>query len=338
MARHLSRLRTASDARLDESGPPPIPWRKVLENLDAALFGQNEAWTTGGSTLEATMVWTREAVESLAKRLSATPGQAEIAEVLADIASGVTAKGCEQLHQELEEINQRSYRLAADCIRTLGGPIAQLRWQSCQPAKLSFAQRLDMHSFVPRTIPDQNEIVLQVGDRPFALHSYLTLEYQFYHEYLSHIFAVWDSEGAMFSEGDLAALEKWTYPRLLGFGFPVLLLNKKEREFIFDSKGKIGDWWHCQEEMEVEIRGHWAEEDNLSRVLLDLAALPVAELPLASRERFLDMLHYLPKVGHKWPNKKQLEVRELLASRIHLRDLAEHLREICYPRTLLGPR
>jgi hypothetical protein len=337
VAQQLSRLRMVADSRPDDSLPPPIPWRRVLDNLDSAVFGQNDAWTTGGSTLEATMTWTRQAVESLANLLSATPGQAEVGEVLSDIASAITAKSCDQIHQELEEINQRSYGLVAECVRNLGGPPAKSRWESCQPAELRFDQRPDIKSFVARTTADRSQIVIQVGDRPFTLHSYLTLEYQFYHEYLSHIFAVWDSEDAMFSEGDLAALEKWTYPKLLGFGFPVLLLNKREREFLVDSKGKIGDWGHRQEEMEHEIRGHWAQEDTLTRLLLNLAALPADKMAFTARERFLDMLHYLPKVAHKWLPDKTLKVRNLLASDLPLVELSEQLREYCFPRNLLGP-
>jgi hypothetical protein len=338
VAQHLSRLRTVTDAQPENSLPPPMPWRRVLDNLDSAVFGQNEAWTTGGSTLDLTMARTRQAVESVAILLRATPGQAELAEVLVDIASGITDKTCDQLHQELEEINQRSYGLVGDCVRSLGGSAAKSRWESCKAAKISFAHRPDIKSFVARTIHDGSEIEIQVGDRPFTLHSYLTLEFQFYHEYLSHIFAVWDSEDGMFSEGDLAALEKWTFPKLLGFGFPVLLLNKRERESIVESRGKIGDWGLWQEEMEHEVRGHWAQEGALTRLLLDLAALPVDQMPVTARERLLKLLHYLPKVGHKWLKNKQLEVRNLLASDLPIMELSEQLRECCYPQSHLGAR
>jgi hypothetical protein len=115
------------------------------------------------------------------------------------------------------------------------------------------------------------------------------------------------------------------------------LLNKREREFLVDSKGKIGDWGHRQEEMEHEIRGHWAQEDTLTRLLLNLAALPADKMAFTARERFLDMLHYLPKVAHKWLPDKTLKVRNLLASDLPLVELSEQLREYCFPRNLLGP-
>jgi hypothetical protein len=337
VARHLPRLRAVCDSHEDASLPPPLPWREILDNLNTSLLGPNEGWATGASTVEETLIWTRERVESTAKFLSNTQGQEEIAQVLVAIAAEISDGGAEQILLHLEEINQSSHRLVTECVGTFGSKTAQSRWERCKAAKLSFAQRLDKNSFVPRTLAEQNEIELQVGDRHFTLHSYLTLEFQLYHEYLSHSFAVWDSEDDMFSEGDFA-LETWTYPKVLGFGFPALLLKKRERESLVDAKGKLDPWGQRQEELELEIRGHWIPEDKLTRILLDLAAVPTAEMPGPARERFLNMLHYLPKVGHKWPPKRQLEIKKTLASEMPIWELGEHLRDLCNPRKTLGPR
>ena len=282
VAHHLQDLRSATDLPVSDSTAPPLPWRKVLENLDLCAVN-NQQWTVKDSTLITTIDSARQEVQGVGERYKAISSQVELGDVLLQISSDIKLKSCEELREEFQEVNRRSHHLAAKCIQRYGSDAAKVRWTQCDVASLSFTQRLEVKCFVPTSRPMKNEIDIHVGSPPFSLKSYLTLEYQLFHEYLSHLFPLWDSASGLFSEGDMVALERWVYPKVAGPGLHILVLNARERELLAGSEGLGREWADRQEEMADEIRMHWISEGNLTRLLLDVAAAPEEELPFGAR-------------------------------------------------------
>lgn len=115
-----------------------------------------------------------------------------------------------EIEDYLSKLFQDACSLAQKCIHEWGGPVAKAAMQFPRRAKLVFVTEGGgpTYAFCDKDLAGNHEVNLVVGNAEGLLRSVLSLEFYFFHEYLSHVFPQWDDLPGTFSEGFLFALGK----------------------------------------------------------------------------------------------------------------------------------
>jgi hypothetical protein len=124
---------------------------------------------------------------------------------LNSIASSLRVTSADECLATLEEMNRQGWQLFNEMIEAIGGPRSKARriaLQSSGPATLR-ARLGDLPFTYCHCLPSEHEIHLMLGTGSPSLSVMFDLPFYFMHEYVSHVFPVWDDERVRFSEAHL---------------------------------------------------------------------------------------------------------------------------------------
>jgi hypothetical protein len=101
---------------------------------------------------------------------------------------------------QLSALNTRAHEVAGEMLRdpVWSTTCVAARWDTIRPYKISYEFEAGATSFRPITVQEKQQITIKVEqnfmdfDLEFALLSYLTLEFQLLHEYVSHALPIWN--------------------------------------------------------------------------------------------------------------------------------------------------
>lgn len=135
----------------------------------------------------------------------------ELQTVLTELANGIEPFGRGQLEAHLQGLYKSASDLGRKCVEQWGGELVRKLLKAPSQTKLTFSAAADgVGPTFAYTDKDQDDVTvtLVVGNGEGLLNSYLSLEFYFFHEYLSHVLPQWDDLSGRFSEGYLFALQR----------------------------------------------------------------------------------------------------------------------------------
>ncbi len=215
----------------------------------------------------------------------------DIKSFLTSTADQVSSKEALDPKYQLAYFNKMGFDLATQMIanRDWSTDFVASRWERTTPYQCKFAEQ-DMGAIQPVTSIDKEFIELRVNTDSFrvthSLTSYFTLEYQFMHEYISHVLPVWKSGGTLEHQFLLAVMSLYYYTERL----PADGINLRLVELDDERKND------ADREARLHIRGHIAHlvgEKRLSRKLLELSVLHDREMAGGFKREFLSKLKRL---------------------------------------------
>jgi hypothetical protein len=208
----------------------------------------------------------------------------------------------------------------------IGRQTARARWQQCsQLTAISWRTLGSVGAFRPLTQlahdigASEGRFELQVESscktfrREGALSLFLTLDFQFLHEYISHVLPVWASDSNVFEEVYLFAI---TY-----------LFNQIQRSphSIINSSLVVladqvrNDRNYRRRRLRVENLGDWVGAHHLSRFLLDVAMMEDPEMTPPQKKQLLTLLSKLPHVNEALQKEIEEWIRTLSPADVHHR-------------------
>jgi hypothetical protein len=132
----------------------------------------------------------------------------ELREVLQLIAADAVSFGPGELKNDLVDRLKKGFDLCALCLEKWGGPEAQIRAKSLHPVPLTIQASTGTHSVITVTTNNGQGILLRIGEGKNFLSNYLSLDFYFFHEFLSHVFPIWSDLAGKLAEGHLMAIEE----------------------------------------------------------------------------------------------------------------------------------
>lgn len=271
-------------------------WRHVLGELDSSIEKFKDIPVVDDCARYTARV--RDSIQSLQNNfLSDNPRLQSAVRAMAN--SMVDWRDDADLEEHLEQLSLYGYDLAVKCVSEWGGPRARSMVSSMKPVELEITgNRAGLVTF---TYCDsrQGPIVLAYGAPRGALLSYLNLGFYFFHEYLSHIFPLWDDDPKKtFSEGYLFMLALWGSD---AFAPSSSTIEIRDQDLAQQRKTLDGEPRPLNQR---EIARHDAEfyearyPQQFHRLLLELAAFRDPENPNFGL-RFVRYLSMLAQRGDK---------------------------------------
>lgn len=336
---HLQNLRSVCDQEGLKS------WSIILEDINRQAVEGYEHYANSKDANHIT-TWAKLQVEVLSKyyKEQGDNTSLELSEVLQKIANDIVYINSLELKKQFNEVNQRAYKLAQKHIERYGGDHSKKRWKSCQLASIEFEKNNNEQSFCPVTSTVNNKKIIKIkfGDKGgYYLLSYLILEFQLFHEYISHIFPIWDNpeKGRTFSEVYLFYLELYFYTKDSCSPINFLLVSE-EKEYRLRNSSNQQDpvWRNSREQIKYLCHRSWFTHERLCFLLLELAAIDENIFPSKSKHRFLAMLNEIFKhdIASTWNEAKKAEIRQLLEQQTDLRIIHDQLRIKVFPNELSG--
>lgn len=218
----------------------------------------------------------------------------DIKRFLTSTAAQVISEAALSPKYQLDYFNKMGFDLATQMIRDRdwSTDFVASRWVKTIPCHCKFTEQ-DIGAIQPVTSIDEKGekfIELRVNTDSFpvthSLASYFTLEYQFMHEYISHVLPVWNSGGTLEHQFLLAVMSLYYDTERL----PADGINFRLVEWDDERKND------SDREARLHIRGHVARlvgEKRLSRKLLELAVLHDNEMAGGYKREFLSKLKRL---------------------------------------------
>jgi hypothetical protein len=337
LQKHLQDLRSVCDQEGLKS------WMDIIEdiNIEAVQSYERQANSKEANHLTA---WAQLKVEVLVQfyKNRADPASLELSRVLQEIADDIVFADLSQLKKQFDEVNQRAYQLAQQYIESYGGTHAKEHWKSCQLAPIEFEKMPSQQSFCPVTSIDNNKKIIKIqfgAQGGYYLLSYLILEFQLFHEYISHIFPIWDNpeKGRTFSEAYLFYLELYFYRQDTSKQINFLLVSEEEKYRLrYYSEEQDRVWRSSREQIEYLCHRKWLTHERACFLLLELAAIDENIFSSINKHRFLAMLNQIYKVdgANKWNQNEKTEIRRLLAQPTDLQEIHDRLRDRLRPDNL----
>lgn len=188
LSRHLSELRDICD--LQTTGREYLDWIELLSK---------ELLESYHPTYAASDVWIGDIKARLTALTSGPEGRGEpaVQEFLDRIFGELSSPEASDLQYQLDTFNEDAYRVAGEMLTSESWSTASVskRWATIPQFKVSIDFEKGASSFYPVTDRDGPRIFLKVEpfafDPKLSLLSYLTLEFQFLHEYVSHALPAW---------------------------------------------------------------------------------------------------------------------------------------------------
>ena len=185
--RHLSELRDICDSQV--TGREYLVW---IELLSKELEDYKP-------TYAASDVWIGDMQLKLAALSAGPAGRDEpgVQAFLNRISQKLSDPEASDLQSQLDTFNTNAHKVAGEMLRSRKWSTACIRrlWATIPQFAVSIDYEKGARSFYPVTDKGGQRILLKVEpfafDPTLALLSYLTLEFQFLHEYISHALPVW---------------------------------------------------------------------------------------------------------------------------------------------------
>jgi hypothetical protein len=198
----------------------------------------------------------------------------------------------QDIDHQLSSFNLRAHQLAGDMLRDPDWSTASVaaHWDGIPVYGVSYRFVPNSASFYPVTDPDQKHITFKIEkyfgafNVKYALLSYLTLEFQFLHEYVSHALPIW-SDPALEEVMLLSSTYDW-YPRSSpADGVRSFLVNKRRAK----SPDRFADWRDRFKDFS-DVVGR----EKYSRFILTLATIPHEEFSPSAKDNLLLKMSDLP--------------------------------------------
>jgi hypothetical protein len=188
LSRHLSELRDICDRQ--STGREYLVWIELLSK--ELLEGYHP-------TYAASDVWIGDIKARLTALTSGPEGRGEpaVQEFLNRIFEELSSPEAGDLQHQLDRFNEDAYRVAGEMLTSQSWSTLSVskRWSTIPQFKVSIDYEKGAGSFYPVTDQGGQQILLKVEpfafDSRLSLLSYLTLEFQLLHEYVSHALPVW---------------------------------------------------------------------------------------------------------------------------------------------------
>ncbi len=201
------------------------------------------------------------------------------------LASEVTQPGALDPASQFTDFNVRGFQLAQQLIQDSDWSTSRVRdsWQNQQQANLLFVKARN-GNFWPATASTRNCIEINVNTANFdsknALIYYLTLDFQFMHEYVSHCLPRWNSGNPLEEEFLLGVMFLYYRGRCETGGFISLVCEADQLRR--DSHRLVRNF--IKDELAL------GQEERLCQVLLELAVMDDAQMPMADKRHLLALL------------------------------------------------
>jgi hypothetical protein len=308
-------------------------WRRILKEIDDATIGQYKTSQATIQVLNKEVALARCIVQLITERYR--NGESLLSDVLEEIANSITFASPEKLISRFEQMNKRGYELAQKCVLEWGRPLATQRWEHCKLLPISFNRSRHREEFVLTTVrekPGAEAIIIQVG-RSHSFLNYLTLEFQFFHEYLSHVYPVWEEEDqdGLLSEAVLYCMQRQAY-KVFGLSIRYFHLN----DVVKHDQDDMNEVTKLSVEMEAQFLGKWIEGKRFSTLLLELAATAEADFPFIDKKKFVGMFTRIYYEGDDWNQEKKEAVKKVLNSENEFQQVYKELRQLLFPTELFG--
>ena len=201
-------LKNLFDATYGKSNPN---WSEIIDSINA--FVDKVLPASGTSTSPDRQIkLVRDTVSGLAG-VAWPEANPQLHSAMAQLARQIKPFKKGELALHLQNLYQASISLAYDCVMKWGGPLvipAMEKAKSEGRGKLIFVSEGGGTTYA-YTQEDKNGrflVSLVIGNSDNMLKSYLSFEFYFFHEYLSHVFPTWDDLSGKLSDGYLFPLEK----------------------------------------------------------------------------------------------------------------------------------
>lgn len=213
-----------------------------------------------------------------------------LAELIGRLGHLVSQREAQDPVLQLQRFNERGFALATQMVQSSlwSTDAARRRWKLTEPAASELSS--DTHGHF-RPVTDDGRIQLRVNTAAFSLRnallSYLTLEFQMMHEYVSHFLPAWNSGGTLEEEYLLAAM------------FLFYRAERKPRDgihgFLVDEMDRRRtDRHRARRQVILTNLAPLVGEQRLTQLLLDLASLEEQQMSGAEKRRMLALLGRVP--------------------------------------------
>jgi hypothetical protein len=158
--------------------------------------------------------------ENIAAKRKGVP--AALLQVYDEIARAIDTLEPFKLAAELQELSHRVHAAVGEAVKEYGGPSSQTRWNNCPRAFVNFVYPEPGPTRCSFSKGPPDRINIHIGSdllaksefQKGALRTFFNLHFFFFHEYLSHSFAIWQE--ANFVEGYLVWAERELHFRVTG--------------------------------------------------------------------------------------------------------------------------
>lgn len=150
-------------------------------------------------TYDFSNIWIADMHAKLTALASGPAGRGEppVQSLLFKICSELPNADASDIQLQLEQFNSDGYRVAGEMLTDpdWSTPTVSARWGTIPKYTVAIDFEAGARTFYPVTVNRDQRILLKVEptsfDPAFGLLSYLTLEFQFMHEYVSHALPIW---------------------------------------------------------------------------------------------------------------------------------------------------
>jgi hypothetical protein len=182
-------------------------WCGIIDMVNTLA---DQIMPTSGAPLAAAeqVAWMKSTLLGFAQTWRST--NAQLSGVIVDLVNQITPFEPEELTAHLQELFEGGMDLATTCIREWGGKRSYELISRAQTVTLVFLENGNGPTYASceRLNDGECTVYLMIGNSSNLVKSYLSLEFYFFHEYLSHVLPEWDDLSGKLSEGYLFALQK----------------------------------------------------------------------------------------------------------------------------------
>ncbi len=225
-------------------------------------------------------------------------------EFLLEVASKITDPGaCDPIAQ-VKALHDRGFELASRMVKDpkWSSQVAADGWGPNRKRSVRCLEENGTGTFIPQTLP--TEILFRVQSRcevRSALLEYLILEFEFMHEYVSHVLPVWKSAGGRLEEELLMEAANRYYRSL---------------DRHAHRPGLVKVWEPRSGSHHVARRGdnrilNVITPSRFSHLVVELAVTPEEEWMKAEKDKFLIQLVQYDWAAQHEPMLRTVSVREL---------------------------
>ncbi len=288
LLQNLAELRALCEGKAGLDG-----WPAWIDRLQKAVI---EGYQPSGGHPD---IWIAEIipyVESITKS-SPCRDHPEIAAFLTRILLTNPDAHFNDIDYQLSTLNRRAHELAGEM---LSDPVwstdsVAARWNTIPEYKISYEFEAGATAFRPITDQRGQKITIKVEqnfkdfDLKFALLSYLTLEFQLLHEYVSHALPIW-SDTTLDEVMLLSSTYDWYPHSKPPDGIRSFLANKRRSR----NPDAFADWRDRFKDF-ADVVGR----ESYCRFILTLATIPDAEFSAAAKDNLVVKMSDLPLPNEK---------------------------------------
>jgi hypothetical protein len=217
--------------------------------------------------------------------------------VLRKIAADIRPLTDTQIMDEFLVLQTSGYKIAHACATTWGGPRAKARLSVMKKGSLVFDdfEESGPQTIVPTWTDTDNALIhVALGGGKTPLFGLLCLEFYLFHEFLSHLFPVWEDSAGKLSEGYLFRIARWWY--LTSEDVPItsaLVEVDWANHWHHQQVKQDSDYWN-----RFHMRSDWFEarlsRERFSWLILEIAAFP-KDVRNGFQRRFMGLLYSVYK-------------------------------------------